>query len=345
MPIKSTTFGKTPEGKSVELFTLTNSHGLIAKITNYGCIITELHAPDRKGQLADVALGFDTFQQYFGGHPMFGSIIGRYANRIGGAKFTLDGVEYRLTANSGPNHIHGGRIGFDKKIWAAELTDAPDGPVLRLKSLSPDGEEGYPGNLSVTVTCTLTNSDELRLEYIATTDKPTVVNLTNHSYFNLTGAGAGTVYDHLLTLNADRYTAVDKDLIPTGQIDPVAGTPLDFRKPTAIGARIAQLGMGYDHNYVINGGGGELAVCARVEDPKSGRGMEVHTTEPGVQLYTGNYLDGKVKGIGGAYMKHGALCLETQHYPDSPNKPQFPTTALRPGQTYRSATVFRFYTT
>jgi len=344
MPIKSAPFGKAADGRNVELFTLTNDRGITARITSYGCIITELHVPDRKGRPGNVMLGFDDLQRYLAGHPMFGCIVGRFANRIGGARFTLDGVEYRLAANNGPNHIHGGRVGFDKKLWTPEAADAADGPRLTLRYTSADGEEGYPGNLSVTVVYTLTASDELRIDYSATTDKPTILNLTNHGYFNLAGAGSGTVYDQVLTLNADRYTPVDQGLIPTGEIAPVAGTPLDFRKPTPVGARIAQVGMGYDHNFVINGGGGELVVCARLEDPASGRGMEVHTTEPGVQLYTGNYLDGRIVGNGGAYVRHGGLCLETQHYPDSPNKPQFPSTVLRPGQTFRSTTVFRFYT-
>jgi aldose 1-epimerase len=343
--IQQTRFGQLPDTRPVDLFTLTNSHGLVAKITNFGGIITELHVPDKSGKLANVVLGFDNLPQYVAKHPYFGAIIGRIGNRIAKGRFTLDGVQYTIATNDGTNHLHGGIKGFDKVLWTATANDTPDGPSLRLTYLSPDGEEGYPGNLSVTVTYTLTNNNELRIDYSATTDKATPVNLTNHTYFNLAGAGVGTILDHEVTVAADRYTAVDpKELIPTGKIDPVKGTPLDFTTPTPIGARIAQTPGGYDHNYVLNSGGGKLAFAARVRDPKSGRIMETLTTEPGMQLYTSNFLDGTVKGLGGAYPKHSAFCLETQHYPDSVNHPNFPSTILRPGNTYQTTTVYKFLT-
>jgi len=338
-------WGKTPEGLVVQLFTLANRHGMVAKVTSYGAILTELRVPDRSGRAANVVLGFDNLDRYVKGHPAFGSTVGRFANRIGRARFRLDGVEYPLAANSGAHHIHGGRKGFDKQVWAARVLPASEGRAsVEFSYVSPDGEEGYPGNLKVTVTYTLTDRNELRIDYGATTDKPTVVNLTNHSYFNL--AGAGDVLGQELWINADRYTPADAELIPTGDVASVKGTPLDFTQPEKIGARIAQLKPqpnGYDHNYVINGEAGTLRLAARAHDPGSGRVLEVSTTQPGVQLYTGNWLDGKIQGVDGVlYPQHGGFCLETQHYPDSPNKPSVPSTVLRPGQTFASTTVFRF---
>ena len=336
-------FGQTRDAKTVDLYTLTNKNGLVAKITNYGGILTELHVPDRNGQNGNVVLGFATLDKYLAGHPFFGATTGRVANRIAGGRFTLDGKQYTLVTNNGPNHLHGGTSGFDKKLWDAEPSETKNGPSLTLRYVSPDGEEGYPGTLTTTVVYTLTNEDELKIEYRATTNNPTIVNLTNHSYFNLAGDGEGTVLDHELMINADRYTVFDATQIPTGEIRSVEGTPLDFRKPTPIGQRIAQVEGGYDHNFVLNGRTGRMKLCARVRDPKSGRVMEIRTTEPGVQLYTANGLDGKITGVSGKpYPKYGAFCLETQHYPDSVNHPEFPSVVLRPGQTYKTTTVHKF---
>jgi aldose 1-epimerase len=294
-----------------------------------------------------VVLCFDKLEPYLAGHPFFGAIAGRYANRIAGGKFTLDGKEYTLAVNNGPNSLHGGKKGFDKAVWQAESTTTAAGPALKLTYLSKDGEEGYPGRLTSIVTYTLTNKNELKIEYDATTDKTTVVNLTNHSYFNLGGENSGTILDEVLTLNADKFTPVDATSIPTGELKDVKGTVMDFTTPHVIGERITQVGGkpgGYDHNYVINGGGaGNLVMGAKVKDPKSGRTMEVWTTQPGVQLYTANYLDGKLTGIGGTkYAMNDALCLETQHFPDSPNHPSFPTTTLKPGEKYHQVTVYKF---
>lgn len=336
-------FGQTPDGKPVELYTLTNKNGLVAKITNYGGILTELHVPDKAGQNGNVVLGFATLDKYVAGHPFFGATTGRVANRIGKARFTLDGKEYKLAANNGPNTLHGGKVGFDKKVWDAEAVETKNGPSVKLQYVSPDGEEGFPGTLTTTVIYTLTNDDELKIDYKATTNNPTIVNLTNHSYFNLAGDGNGNILDHELMLNADKYTVFDATQIPTGEIKSVEGTPLDFRKPTPIGARIAQVEGGYDHNFVLNGKSGAMKLCARVRDPASGRVMEIRTTEPGVQLYTANGLDGKITGVSGKpYLQYGAFCLETQHYPDSVNHPEFPSVILRPGQTYHTVTVHKF---
>jgi aldose 1-epimerase len=340
-------FGKTKAGTPVDLYVLTNANGVQAKIATYGGIVTELHVPDRDGKLADVVLGFDNLQSYLAGHPFFGTITGRVANRIAKGKFTLDGKEYKLAVNNGPNSLHGGLQGFDKKVWKAEPIEASDGVGVKLSYLSKDGEEGYPGNLSVTVTYTLTNQNELRIDYQATTDKATPVNLTNHSYFNLAGAKSGSdVLGHELTLEADHYTPADETLIPTGEIQSVKGTPLDFTTPHTIGERIAQLPKsigGYDHNFVLNSGGKKLALAARVREPKTGRIMETYTTEPGVQLYTANFMDGSTKGKGGVrYGKHAGLCLETQHFPDSINQPKFPSVVLRPGQEYKTTTIYKF---
>lgn len=339
-------FGTLPSGEEVKLYTLTNSNGLKARIMTYGGIVVSLETPDRDGNLADIVLGFNDLAGYLGGHPYFGALIGRYGNRIGGAKFELDGEAYELAANNGPNCLHGGEVGFDKKNWT--VVSASDSH-LELHYVSPDGEENFPGELTTTVTYTLTDDNELKIDYEATTDKPTVVNLTNHSYFNLKDAGATSVLDHEIAINADRFTPVDETLIPTGELAPVEGTPFDFRKFHRIGDRIdadteqIRFGGGYDHNFVINRSGDGLELAARVREPETGRMMEVRTTEPGVQFYTGNFLDGTLTGKGGTtYQKRSALCLETQHFPDSPNKPDFPSTVLRPGETYRTTTVYKF---
>ncbi len=338
-------FGKLPDGTSVEIYTLKNEAGLEARVMTYGAILVSMKVPDRAGALADVNLGFDDLDGYLGSHPYFGAIIGRYANRIAKARFTIDGVEYRLAANNNDNTLHGGVRGFDKVVWEAEAIELADGIGLRLNHLSKDGEEGFPGNLAVTVVYMLTNANELRIDYEATSDKKTPVNLTNHAYWNLRGEGDGDILGHVLELEADRITEVDSpvNLIPTGKVLPVAGTPFDFTAPHAIGERIAQVEGGYDHNFVLTSGGGKLALAARVEEPESGRVLEIWTDQPAIQLYTGNFLDGSVVGKGGkAYQKHYGFCLETQHYPDSTSHPDFPSTILAPGQTYRTTTVHKF---
>jgi aldose 1-epimerase len=347
MKVKKEHFGRLPDGTAVEIFTLTNAHGLRARIMTYGAILVSLEVPDRNGVLADVNLGFDSLAGYLGASPYFGAVIGRYGNRIAKARFTLDGVEYRLAPNNNGNTLHGGVKGFDKAVWAAEPVKTSYGTGVKLTYLSKDMEEGFPGNLAVTVVYTLTDTDELEIRYEATTDKATVLNLTNHAYWNLKGQGRGDVLGHKLQIEADGITAVDSaaNLIPTGEIVPAAGTPFDFRSPHAIGERIAQVEGGYDHNFALRSGGGALALAARVEEPESGRVLEIWTDQPGIQFYTGNFLDGTVVGKGGvAYQKHAAFCLETQHFPDSPNKPNFPSTVLRPGQTYRTVTVHKFST-
>ena len=323
------------------------AQGIEIKAITYGGIITSLRVPDRAGKTDDIVLGFDTLDGYLTDHPFFGAIIGRYGNRIGKAQFTLDGRTYKLAANNGPNHLHGGNKGFDKVLWTAE-PDAGANAIAFTRT-SPDGEEGYPGNLRVRVTYTLTDANELIVEYRATTDKATPVNLTQHSYFNLAGHASGDILAHELMLNADRYTPVDDTLIPTGELASVQGTPFDFRKPTSIGARIdtdhpqLKAGKGYDHNWVLNRKGAGLQPAARVTEPKSGRTLGISTTEPGIQFYAGNFLDGKIKGKGGAVYAHRTgFCLETQHFPDSPNKPTFPSTTLSPGREYRTRTVFTF---
>jgi aldose 1-epimerase len=340
-------FGQTSTGEKVELYTLKNSKGVEAAITNFGGILVSLKVPDRKGKLGDVVLGFDSLDGYLKGHPYFGAVIGRYGNRIGKAKFRLGGVEYPLARNNGENHLHGGLRGFDKVVWNARTT----GPRLDLSYLSKDGEEGYPGNLAVTVSYALTDNNELRIDYGATTDKDTVINLTNHSYFNLAGQGEGNILGHQVTINADRFTPVDKGLIPTGELRSVEGTPFDFRKPHTIGERVDNkdeqltLGNGYDHNFVLNGRAGTIRLAARVTESKSGRVMEVLTTEPGVQFYIGNFLDGTIKGKGDkVYQRRYGFCLETQHFPDSPNQPNFPSVVLKPGSRYSTTTIFRFST-
>jgi aldose 1-epimerase len=342
-------FGKTPAGEAVQIYTLTNAQGMEARITNYGGIVVSLKTPDRDGTFADVVLGHDTLDGYFQKGSYFGALIGRYGNRIAKGQFTLDGKTYTLAKNNGPNSLHGGEKGFNQAVWTAEPVNSADGPGLSLTYVSADGEEGYPGTLNVKVVYTLTNDNGLQIEYEATTDKKTVLNLTNHSYFNLKDAGATPILDHELMINADRYTPVDATLIPTGELAPVEGTPFDFRNPTAIGTRIdddnqqLKFGMGYDHNFVLNRNGDGLILAATVFEPTTGRRMEVLTTQPGVQFYTGNFLDGTVTGKGGtAYQRRSALCLETQHFPDSPNHPEFPSTVLEPGQTYQATTVYRF---
>jgi aldose 1-epimerase len=349
--VTNTTTTATFQGKAVELATLKNSHGVEVQAIDYGAIITSLKVPDRAGTLADVVLGFDRPDGYWADPPppYFGAIVGRYGNRIAKGQFTLAGTTYKLATNNGPNHLHGGIRGFDKVRWDMSTKETPAGAAIVFTRTSPDGEEGYPGNLHVTVTYTLTEKNELIVDYGATTDKATPLNLTQHSYFNLAGEGAGDILGHVLTINADRYTPVDDTLIPTGELAPVQGTPFDFRKATPVGARIgaddAQLkaGQGYDHNFVLNGQAGALALAARVTDPKSGRTMEVSTTEPGVQFYSGNFLDGTIKGKGGhVYAHRSGLCLETQHFPDSPNQKNFPSTILQPGKVYSSRTVMTF---
>jgi aldose 1-epimerase len=341
-------FGKLPSGETVELYTLKNAKGVEADISTYGGVIVSLKVPDRSGALGDIVLGFDDLKGYLTPPPYFGALIGRYGNRIGHAQFTLDGVTYKLFKNDGDNSLHGGKRGFDKVLWKAK---PGDGQSLELTYLSKDGEEGYPGNLSVTVVYTLTDNNELKIDYSATTDKDTVLNLTNHSYFNLAGQGEGDILNHQIMINADKFTPVDKGLIPTGELRDVANTPLDFRQPHVIGERIGSdyeqivLGGGYDHNFVLKRSGDGLSLAARVTEPKSGRVMEVLTTQPAIQFYTGNFLDGTLKGKGGkVYARRSALCLETQHYPDSPNHPDFPTTELKPGEQYHTTTVYRFST-
>jgi aldose 1-epimerase len=394
--IQKQPFGKTADGTAVDQFTLTNKNGMVVKIITYGGIITETHVPDRDGQRADVMLGHSTLEGYLAGHPYFGCLTGRVANRIAKGKFTLNGKEYTLAVNNGPNSLHGGKEGFDKKVWQfLSEVSGPDYLGIKLRYVSKDGEEGYPGTLDTIVTYSLTDADEIKIEYVATTDQPTPVNLTNHAYFNLTG-GKEDISGHELMLNCDKFTPTDETLIPTGELKAVTGTPLDFTKMTAIGARIKELyagpGKGYDHNLVLRTdpaakvanekleqtrmaltelgtrlgknhpdykaaeqilaaleqrlgqqGGPMLKLCAKVREPKSGRTMEMYTSEPGVQFYSGNFLDGKDKGKGGVvYQKHWGFCLEAQHFPDSVNKSSFPTTILKPGDTYRQTTVYKF---
>ena len=343
-----TSFGKMPDGQSIDLYTLINRQGIKVTITNYGGRVVSLFAPDRAGRVADVVLGFDDLSGYLAQNPYFGALVGRYANRIANGEFKLEGTEYHVPQNDGPNALHGGIRGFDKRVWTARDV-SKENPSLELTYLSKDGEEGYPGNLSVKVIYSLTDNNELQIDYTATTDKDTVLNLTNHSYFNLAGQGNGNILNHQLTINADRFTPINSTLIPTGELRPVDGTPFDFRQPAAIGARInddneqMKFGRGYDHNFVVNHKGTGLVLAARVRDPESGRVMEVLTTQPGVQLYTGNFLDGTIHGKGGkVYGYRSALCLETQHFPNSPNQPNFPFAELKPGKTFQETTVYRF---
>lgn len=355
--VQRSPFGVTPEGDSVEVFTLTNAQGVTMKVTNYGGIILALQVPDRNGTFEDIVLGFDslsayTSDGYLNANPYFGALIGRYGNRIEGGTFTVDGETYTLATNNGPNHLHGGDKGFDQVVWSAEPYEAADSVGLVLTYTSPDGEEGYPGRLDARVTYTLTDNNEVAFDYHATTTAPTPVNLTQHSYFNLDGEGDGTILDHALMINAEAFTPVDSTLIPTGEFRSVAGTPFDFTDPTPIGARIEQqnqqleYGMGYDHNFVLRRQDSDsLHLAARVYEPDSGRLMEVFTTEPGVQFYSGNFLDGSLTGKGGTpYEQRSGFALETQHFPNSPNEPDFPSTTLRPEEAYTSRTVYRFST-
>ena len=340
--IEKSFFGTTPEGDSAMLYTLKNEKDITVTITNYGGIITGIHTPDKNGKITNITLGFDNLEQYLEGHPYFGAIVGRYGNRIANAQFSLDGESYQLAVNNGNNTLHGGLKGFDKKLWSPEVIGFDERSALKLTYMSPDGEEGYPGNLMVTVTYELL-MDQLFITYEAETDKATVLNLTNHTYFNL--AGEGTILDHILYVNASKYTPVNDELIPTGELANVEGSPFDFRKPYMIGERFDEVGgnpVGYDHNYVIDGSEGEKRLAAKVLDPKTGRFVEVRTTEPGVQFYTGNFLDGTLISGSTAYEQHSGMCLETQHFPDSPNQPGFPTTVLRPGEKFVSQTIFKF---
>jgi aldose 1-epimerase len=351
MAVSQSSFGRMPDGTNVDLFTLTNARGIEVRVITYGAVIVSIKTPDRTGHFDDIVTGFDTLEGYVTRSRFFGAVAGRYANRIGNARFTLDGKTYELAANNGKNHLHGGRRGFDKVVWKG-LKFERDGNVgVVLTHVSPDGDEGYPGTLNVSVTYTLTPKDQLIVDYGATTDKATPINLTNHSYFNLAGDGRGDILKHVLTIDADRYTPTDDTQIPTGEIASVEGTPFDFRKPTPVGSRIdadneqIKRGKGYDHNFVLNGGPERSAPhhAARVVDPSTGRTMDVATTEPGMQLYTGNNLDGSAVGKSGrAYGRRTSMCFETQHFPDSPNHANFPSAILRPGEKFQSRTVFTF---
>ena len=351
--ITKDSFGQL-DGQPVELYTLTNNNGVVLKVTTFGGIITELHVPDKNGKMEDVVLGFDKLDGYLSPEykksgPYFGAIIGRYGNRIAKGKFTLDGAEYALATNNGENHLHGGIVGFNSVVWDAKTVECANGKALELSYTSKDMEEGYPGNLQVTVTYTLTDENEVKIEYDAVTDKATPCNLTNHSYFNLSACKQPTNANHELTIFADKYTEVDESLIPTGNLPDVAGTPMDFSAPYKIGERIdddfeqLKLGAGYDHNWVLRNDDGSLALAATVYEPESGRFMEVFTTEPGVQFYAGNFLDGTLVGKNNTtYVHRAGLCLETQHFPDSPNQPTFPSTILQPGETYKTQTIYKF---
>ena len=346
MPISRDTFGSTSDGVSVDRYTLTNTKGSAAEIMSYGGTLLALRVPDRAGTLDDVLLGFESLEPYLGGHPYFGSLVGRYANRIAEGQFSLNGVSYRLACNNGPNHLHGGPNGFHRRVWQARELQSSEGPGLELTYLSSDGEEGYPGNLDVKVVYTLTEQDELRIDYEATTDRDTIINLTNHAYFNL---GGDTILDHELTLNASRFVPIDESFIPLGELRDVRGTAMDFTTPTRIGSRITdddeqlRRGLGYDHTWVFDKDLDALDLVARLYASATGRVMEVFTTQPGLQFYSGNQLDGSLTGKGGkVYVQHGGLALETHHFPDSPNQPQFPSTVLRPGERYRQTTIYRF---
>jgi aldose 1-epimerase len=345
--IKQRPFGKTQDGAPVELFELSQG-GVTAKVMTYGATLIALEVPDRDGKPGDVVLGFDTLDGYLAGHPFFGSTTGRVANRIAKGRFTLDGKEYTLAVNNPPNTLHGGRKAIDKMVWKAADASSSAGPAVKFTYTSPDGEEGFPGSLAISVTYTVTRDQAVKIDYVATTDKPTPVNLTNHTYFNLAGPASGSILDHEMLLAADEYTPVNDTMIPTGKIAPVRGTPLDFTTSTKIGARIDEIGSaigGYDHNYVIRQSDKKPVLGARVYDPKTGRVLEMFTTEPGVQLYTANFLDGSLKGKGGVvYQKRQAFCLEAQHFPDSVNHPEFPSTILRPGETYTQTTIYKFST-
>ena len=348
MSIEVEPFGTTEDGQQVELYTLTNTNGMKVQIATYGGIVTSLQVPDRNGKLGDVVLGYDSLDGYVKNNPYFGCIVGRYGNRIAKGKFTIEGQEYTLATNNNENHLHGGIRGFDKAVWKAEKVEGQGEVGVRLSYLSKDGEEGYPGNLDVTVVYTLTDDNELRIDYQATTDKTTHCNLTHHGYFNLTEC-AQDILGHEMMINADKFTPVDAGLIPTGELAEVEGTVMDFREPTAIGAGVdsdyeqIKFGGGYDHNWVLNRDSQGMTLAATVHEPTTGRVMEVLTTEPGIQFYCGNFLDGTITGKKGTVYKHRwGFCLETQHYPDSPNQPDFPSTLLKPGQKYETTTVYRF---
>ena len=345
--MKKQSFGKVSDGKETTLYTLTNKNGVEVSITDFGATVVSIKTPDNNGKFIDIVAGYESAAEYETGKNYFGATVGRYGNRIAHGEFALDDKKYTLAKNNGENHLHGGIKGFNKEMWSAEDVSSKDAPSIRFHYVSKDGEEGYPGNLSCFVTFTLTSANELKIEYSATTDKNTVVNLTNHSYFNL--AGTGTILEHQLTLFASRFTPVDAGLIPTGELRAVKGTPFDFSKSTAIGARIDQkedeqikLGNGYDHNFVLDSKGGKLVLAAKVFEPKTGRGLEVWTTEPGVQFYTGNFLDGTARGKGKTYERRSEFCLETQHFPDSPNQKSFPSTVLHAGGNYSSETIYKF---
>ncbi|MFI5252171.1 MAG: aldose epimerase family protein [Bacteroidota bacterium] len=347
--MKKETWGSTADGTPVELYTLVNPGGMKARITNYGGILVLLRIPGKNGSFDDVVLGFDSLAEYLRRNPHLGCVVGRYANRIAGGKFSLNGKEYHLAVNAGRNSLHGGLKGFDKVVWIGTMQKGKQDQSVILTYLSKDGEEGYPGNLNVEVVYTLTDNNELKIEYSAVTDKPTILNLTHHSYFNLAGAGKGDILNHEMTINADKFTPIDSEMIPTGELKEVAGTPFDFRKPVQIGARIntdneqLRYGKGYDHNYVLDKKGNELSFAASVYEKSTGRVMEVFTTEPGVQFYTGNFLDGSYIGKSGiAYNQRYGFCLETQHFPDSPNKTQFPPVILNPGVSFTSTTMYKF---
>ena len=349
--VKQENFQTTYKGLKTDLFTIKNANGAVMQITNYGAKIVTLFIPDKEGNFDDIVFGYEKIQEYLDGDKYFGAIVGRYANRIAAGKFTLDGVEYQLPKNEGgKNMLHGGDSGFDDAVWAGEITETPEGEAVRLTLHSPDGDQGFPGNLHVVVLYTLTNENKLIVDYSAVTDKPTVINLSQHSYFNLSGHASGPILNHELVINADNFTPVDQNLIPTGEIRPVEGTAFDFRTPHLIGERIANaeeqliLGMGYDHNFILNKErAGELTFAASAYDILSGRFMQVYTTHPATQFYTGNFLDGSAIGKGGsAYIYRSGFCLETQYYPDSPNHPNFPSTVLRPGEEYKHRTEFRF---
>ena len=348
-PVSFRPFGTTAEGQKVELYSLRNKSGMRVDLMTYGATVVDLYTPDRTGKLSDVALGFGSFKPYLTKSPYFGAIVGRYGNRIASGRFTLEGIAYQLPKNEAPahvNHLHGGVKGFDKRVWNAEVLKSAE-PSVRFTLRSPDGQEGYPGALSASVTYTLTDKNELRLSYRATTDKPTVLNLTNHTYFNLAGAGSGTILNQQVKLYAGHFTPVNSVLVPTGEIKSVEGTAMDFRKPTPIGLRIKAVRgnpIGYDHNYVLSKCPFKcMTIAAEVRDPKTGRLMTVYTDQPGIQFYSGNFLDGTIIGKGGkVYKQYSGFCLETQHFPDSPNEPKFPSTELKPGQTYSATTVYKF---
>ena len=343
MSVTKTAYGKTSAGAEIDLYTCVNANGMVMKITNYGGIVTALEAPDRDGEMANVTLGFPSLAGYLVKPPYFGATVGRFCNRIDNAKFTLDGKEYQLFANNKPHHLHGGKVGYDKVVWSAKPFQKDDGVGVSLSYLSKDGEEGYPGNLKISAIYTLTNNNEMVVALSAETDKATPVNLTNHCYWNLAGEGSGTIRNHELQIMADKYLPVGPSLIPTGDLADVQGTPLDFRKPRKIGERLDEIKsdpVGYDHCYSLRGQDGSMALAARVKDPSSGRVLEIHTTQPGLQFYSGNFLDGAEEN--GGYKQYEGFCLETQHYPDSPNQPKFPSTILKPGEKYFQKTIHRF---